>query len=88
MTIDRKLLAILVCPVTKQPLLALSQARLERLNQLIERRKLHTLDGGAIECPLQQALITQNGATIYRVEDNIPVMLEEQSIRCEQIPNW
>lgn len=88
MAIERKLLEILVCPVTKQSLFMLNQARLDLLNQLIAQGKLHTLDGVALKHPLQQALITKNGSTIYRVDDNVPVMIEEQSIPCEQIADW
>ena len=85
MAIDRKLLEILVCPVTKQPVSLLSQIRLDKVNRLIEQGKLHTLDGAKLDTPLQQALITQNGNTIYQVHGDIPVMLEEQSIAGEQI---
>ena len=87
MTIDRKLLEILVCPITKQPVSLLGQARLDKVNQLIEQGKLHTLDGAQIDTPLAQALITQNGNTLYQVDGDIPVMLEEKSIPCEQIPD-
>ena len=88
MTIDRKLLEILVCPITKQPVSVLGQARLDQVNQLIEQGKLHTLAGAKIVKPMKQALITQNGNTLYPVDDMIPVMLEDQSIPCEQIPDW
>lgn len=88
MTIDRKLLEILVCPVTKQPLSALPQARLDALNRLIAQGKLQTAQGEPVAEPLQQALITQNGTTVYRITDNIPVMLEEEGIPCAQIKNW
>lgn len=88
MAIDRKLLEILVCPITKQPVSPLGQPRLNKVNQLIAQGKLHTLDGAPVDTPLTQALITQNGNTLYRVEGDIPVMLEEKSIPCEQIMDW
>lgn len=88
MAINRKLLEILVCPVTKQPLLALTQTRLDMLNQLVTQGNLHTLDGNKVCHPLQQALVTKNGTTIYRVEGDVPIMLEEQSIPCAQIADW
>ena len=88
MTIDRKLLEILVCPITKQPVSMLNQTQLDKINQLIEQGELHTLDGAKLASPLKQALVTQNGNTIYQIDDNIPVMLEDQSIPCEQIPDW
>ena len=88
MAIDRKLLEILVCPITKQPVSMLSQARLEQVNGLIEEGKLHTVGGVKLDKPLEQALITKNGSTLYPVNGNIPVMLEAQSIPCEQIAAW
>ena len=88
MTINRKLLEILVCPVTKQPVSMLNQAQLDKVNEVIKQGKLHTLDGTMLDAPLRQALITQNGNTLYQVDGDIPVMLEEQSIPCEQIPDW
>lgn len=88
MTIDRKLLEILVCPITKQPLALLSQARLDKVNHMIAQGKLHTLDGTKLDKPLTQALITQNATTLYQVDGVIPVMLEAQSIPCEQIVDW
>ncbi len=88
MTIDRKLLEILVCPITKQPVFPLAPTRLDKVNQLIKQGKLHTLDGHPLDTPLKQALITKNGNTLYQIDGDIPVMLEEQSIPCEQIPDW
>ena len=88
MTVNRKLLEILVCPVSKQPVFVLDQARLDKVNRLIEQGRVHTLDGSRLDTPLEQALITQNGGTLYQVRDNIPVMLEAQSIPCEQIMDW
>ena len=88
MTLDRKLLEILVCPITKQPVFPLDQPRLDKVNRLIAQGKLHTLDGTQLDTPLQQALITRNENTLYPVEGNVPVMLEERSIPCEQIAEW
>ncbi len=88
MTVDRKLLEILACPITKQPVFLLDQARLDKVNRLIEQGKLHTLDGAKLEEPLQEALITRNGNTLYPVEGGVPVMLEGRGIACEQIGDW
>ncbi len=88
MFVDRQLLEILVCPVTKQLLFVLNQTRLDMLNQLISEGSLYTVSGNKIMQPMQQALITENGTTIYRVDDSVPIMLEDQSIAREQIPSW
>ena len=88
MPINRKLLEILVCPVTKLPVFMLDQDKLARLNQLIVKGELQTMDGETITEPIQEALVTSNRNMIYRIEDNIPVMLEDQGIASDQIDGW
>jgi uncharacterized protein len=80
MAVDAKLLEILRCPVTKQNLSLLSPDRLTRLNARIEKGEITHLDGTRVEKPVQAALITENGNTIYKIEDDIPIMLEDLSI--------
>jgi len=88
MSVDKKLLEILVCPVTKVPVKPLSKDRLAILNRHVEEGEVHYVDGSAVDGPLEEALITQDGKTVYRVDDGIPVMLEEQGIRASQVPGW
>lgn len=88
MPIDRKLLEILRCPVTKQPVLPLSRDKLDKLNALIANGEVHYVDGSKVDHPLQEGLITENGRTVYRVDDSIPVMLEDQSIATEQLSEF
>lgn len=80
MSVDRKLLEILVCPITKQPVSMLSQAKLEVLNRKISVGEVSNHGGTIVSTPLEEALITDNGTTIYPVADGIPVMLEDESI--------
>ena len=42
-------------------------------------------DETVVETPLGEGLITKNKQRIYRIDDGIPVMLEEESIAVEQI---
>ena len=88
MTVDRKLLEILVCPISKQPVFVLSQTRLDKLNALIESGKINSLDGEQVKTPLAQALITKNEKTLYPVEEGVPIMLEGKGIGTEQIKDW
>ena len=88
MTVDRKLLEILVCPISKQPVFVLSQTRLDKLNALIESGEINSLDGEQVKTPLTQALITKNEKTLYPVEEGVPIMLESKGIGTEQIKNW
>ena len=80
MCVDRKLLEILVCPVTKQPVSMLSLAKLDLLNRKISAGEVSNHGGTVVSSPLAEALITENGTTIYPVADGIPVMLEDESI--------
>lgn len=79
-TMDRKLLDILCCPITKRPLQPLSTQELEALNRHIADGQARYLDDTVVDTPLDEGLITDNGSRIYRVDDGIPVMLEERSI--------
>jgi len=88
MPVDKKLLEILRCPVTKLPLTPLSKDRIRKLNQHISDKEVNYVDGGVVDKPIQEALITQNDRTIYRVDDGIPIMLEDQGIPTEQFKEF
>lgn len=85
MTIDKKLLEILRCPITKQPVMRLDENRLETLNHLISEGGICWADGTPVAEPISEALITDNQTTIYQVEDGIPVMLEDRSLAADLI---
>jgi uncharacterized protein YbaR (Trm112 family) len=88
MSVDKHLLEILVCPVTKTPVKMLSKDELAILNREVENGTISYVDGNPVEGPIDEALITEDGRTLYRVTDGIPVMLEEQGISANQIPGW
>ena len=88
MSVDKHLLEILVCPVTKTPVKLLSKDKLAILNREVERGAISYANGSVVDTPLDEGLITEDGRTIYRVDDGIPVMLEEQGIVANQIAGW
>ena len=88
MTLERKLLDILVCPITKQSVRILDEDRLSQLNQLIEKGEIQSVGGQELDTALTEALITENGSTVYPVENQIPIMLEDRGIACHQIEGW
>lgn len=88
MPVDPKLLEILRCPVTKQSVAPLSKEKLAGLNKAIHMQEISYQDGSRVDTPLEEALITENGRTIYRVDESIPIMLEDQSIPTEQLPEF
>ena len=85
MPIDPKLLDILCGPVSKQPVFPLSEEKLAAVNAAIAAGQVTQANDTVVEAPLGEGLITKNKQRIYRIDDGIPVMLEEESIAVEQI---
>jgi uncharacterized protein YbaR (Trm112 family) len=77
---DRKLLDILCCPASKQPLALLNKAELRALNEAIAGGGIKRMDGSLQSEPLKEGLITRDHQTIYRIEDGIPVLLSDEGI--------
>ena len=88
MPIDRKLLEILRCPVTKQQVFPLTKQQLAAINQAIAAGNLAHADGSAIDNPLEEGLVTENKNRVYRIEQDIPVMLEDESILTDQVEGF
>ena len=82
---DKKLLDILCCPISKQSLLLLSAPRLQALNEGIAQSRIRQQDGKVLENPLKQALISSEQKWIYRVDDGIPVLLSDEAIAAGQL---
>ena len=84
MPIDKKLLDILCCPKTKIDVELLSKDELNRLNELIKKGSVKNVGGQLVEEPLKEGLITIDKKTVYRIEDDIPVMLIDEGIPFKQ----
>ena len=85
---DRRLLDILCCPVTKSPVRLLSSGELEALNRAIAEGAVRTEAGTPPKGAATAGLITRDGRTIYRIEDDIPVMLADEAIATAQIADF
>jgi uncharacterized protein YbaR (Trm112 family) len=77
-----------VCPSTKVPVRLLSNNKLAILNNVIASADVRREDGSRVESPLNAALITEDGKTIYVIDDEIPIMLEELAIAANQVAGW
>ena len=85
---DRKLLDILCCPASKQPLALLNKAELAALNEAIAGGGLKRVDGSPQSAQLREGLITRDHQVIYRVEDGIPVLLSDEGIATAAIAGF
>ena len=88
MSVDPRLLEILVCPITKVSVQILGKQKLAALNRAIAEGGVRHMDGAVVDTPLDEALVTSDGRTVYRVDDGIPVMLEDLAIAAEQLVDW
>ena len=85
---DRCLLDILCDPVTKSPVRLLSSGELEALNRAIAAGQVRTEAGAPLAAAAAAGLITRDGRTIYRIDDDIPVMLADEAVATSQIADF
>lgn len=85
MPISKEMLEILCCPVSRSPVKMLERGKLERVNELIKSLAIRDVEGNLVEQPLAEAIITTDSQTIYRIDDDIPVMLVGSGIPADQI---
>lgn len=78
--IDQSLLDILVCPETKQPLRVADAELLTRLNASVHEGSVTTKGGERVTGTISEGLVREDGAVLYPVRDDIPIMLINESI--------
>ncbi len=85
MSLDKKLLEVLCCPITKVPVIMLEENELKELNEQIQKGRIKDKGGEKIESPIEEALITEDRQTIYPIQTGIPIMLEDRGIPANQL---
>jgi uncharacterized protein len=83
--IDKELLEILACPRDHTPLRLADAELLRRLNRLIALRQIKNQAGREVEDQVQDGLVTHDGAALYPIVDDIPVLLVEEAIPLDQL---
>jgi uncharacterized protein YbaR (Trm112 family) len=85
---DRKLLDILCCPMTKQPLALLNSAQLATLNAAIQAGGVKRNDDSPQTQAISKGIITRDHTLIYRIDSDIPVLLGDEAISTTQISDF
>lgn len=84
--LDEALLAVIVCPETKQDLEAAGPDLVGRINSLIEKGELLSRSRQKITEPIDGGLVRKGDRKyLYPVRDDIPVLLVDESIPLEGI---
>ena len=85
---DKRLLDILCCPVSKTPVRLISKPELDVLNTAIAAGAVSSVANVLVRDRISEALITTDRKVIYRIDDGIPVMLPEEGIGTLQLTDF
>jgi uncharacterized protein YbaR (Trm112 family) len=78
--LDSKLLSILCCPETRQPLSLAGEECIALLNNAINAGTLKNVAGEAVTETISEALVTPDGSRVYPVREGIPVLLADEAV--------
>lgn len=80
-----QLIDLLCCPVTHKKLKAANRAQLHALNGAIRKGQVQSHGGMTVREEVQDGLVTVDERTLYRIDDGIPVLLEDEAIALAQL---
>ena len=78
--VDKELLEILACPESKEPVYLADASVIEELNARVGRGELTNRGGKKVEKTMDGGLVREDGAYLYPIEDDIPIMLIDEAI--------
>ena len=85
MSIDKNIIDIVCCPVTRLPMELMPKQKLHELNKFIKDSELVNRDGTVLVDELHEALITRDGKFAYPIENGIQILLEGHGIALSQL---
>lgn len=85
--IDSELLNILVCPENKTPVTVADDALIEKMNAAIAEGTLKNRAGEIVTEAIDGGLQREDGTLLYPIRDDIPIMLIDEAIPCDQVGN-
>ncbi len=85
MALDQKLLDILACPETKEPVLEADETLIARINAAIETGTLRNRSGENVTEKIDGGLVRKDKKYLYPIRDDIPVMLIDEGIPLENL---
>ena len=80
-----ELLNILRCPADQTALAPVSDAILDQLNTAIRAKRIRNQAGELVEQTIEGGLVRIDGALLYPIVDQIPVLLPDEAILLNQI---
>ena len=83
--LDQELLALLVCPETRQDVTLATPGEIALLNEAIRQGRVRTAGGNPADQPVEGALIRKDRSIAYPIRDAIPVMLVTEGLSIAQV---
>lgn len=83
--ISQELLDILVCPENRTPVHPADDALLARLNAAIDAGTVKNRAGEPVTDRADSGLVREDGAYLYVVRDDIPIMLKDEAVPLDQL---
>jgi uncharacterized protein YbaR (Trm112 family) len=85
MMLSSELLTILRCPDDRSTLAAANDTVVDRVNEAIRDARLVNRAGNRIEQLIDGGLLRADGAFLYPIVDQIPVLLRDDAIPMDQL---
>ena len=83
--VDGALLKILVCPEDKTPVSLADEALVGKVNEAISGGALKNRAEQVVDTKIDGGLVREDGAYLYPIRDDIPVMLIDEAVPLDQL---